>query len=192
MRLFLNTGIRFNDSGGRCRVSESSRLFGALLLGFGLFAGYILFFRPDIHGEVTPLIWLFRVIFPFGFGLAGLAMLGSGIHTEFDRNRGEWRRVETVFFRSTARRGPLTGVRRILLEAREEEACSHGDSHLPYWRWKITVSMDLGDETLPLASWTRRIAGNRPRNEAVVRAQAQVDRLAAFIGCPMAVLSGPD
>ena len=182
-RTLRGSGIRFDEPMGRCRISDDSRLAGALCLGFGLFAGYVLFFRPDIHGEVTPLIWIFRVIFPFGFGLAGLAMLGHRVRTAFDKRRGEWRRTETAFFRSTVRSGPLDGVRRVLLDAREEEATSHGDSGRSYWRWKIMLSMDLGGEVLALTEWSWRIEGNRPKNEAIVEAKDLADRLAGFIGC---------
>lgn len=178
-----DSGIRFDEPAGRCRVSDDHRLLGVISLCGGLVAGYILFFRPDIHGGVTPLIWIFRVIFPFVFGLAGLAMLGSRVRTDFDKRRGEWRRTETTFFRSTARSGPLEGVRCVLLNVREEETTSHGDSDKTRWQWKITLSMDLGGEVLPLTSWTRRIEGNRPKNDPIEEAQDLADRLAGFIGC---------
>jgi hypothetical protein len=191
-RALFVSGLRFNEPVGQCRVSEDYRLPGIFSLVMGLFAGYILFFRPDIHGEVTPLIWIFRVLFPFGFGLAGLGMLGYRVITEFDSKRGEWCWTKTAFFRSTTRRGPLGEVRRLVLDAQEEESPGHGDSGSAYWRWKITLSMDIRGEVLPLTSWTKKIEGNRPRNAAVVEARDQAARLAEIIGCAMTDSRGQD
>ena len=184
-RTLKKTGVSFSEEAGVCRISESSIVPGALSFGFALFAGYILYFRPDIHGEVTPLIWLFRFIFPVGFGLAGLLMLGSGTRTEFRAADGTFTRFERKLFFVRRRDGKFTEVRSVTLEVLEESASGHGDSDSVHRRWRNELAMVTEEGRLRLGSWTWRIEAKRPVNEAAVEARDIAQRLARMIGCPL-------
>ena len=172
----------------RCTVYDNDYAFGVLFTGLGVFAAYILFFRPDIHKEVNALIWIFRVIFPFGFGLAGLAMLGRSVRTVFDATQGTFVHTRTSLFRWVTRKG----------DARRGDADRAGRTARGWgrrgWRpsrdrmqWRLTLSMDLGGELVPLRKWSRTIEGNRPQNEAVVKAKEEAERVARLIGRPLAL-----
>ena len=183
----LGGGIQFDERARRCTVCDNDRAFGALFAGFGIFAGYILFLRPDIYKEVNALIWIFRVIFPFGFGLAGLAMLGRGVRTVFDATQGTFVHARTSLFRTVTRKGGLGEVTRIVLDARHEVTSAPGDETRNRMRWRLTLSMDLGGELVPLREWSRTIEGNRPQNEAVVKAKGEAERMARLIDRPLAL-----
>ncbi|MFA6316997.1 MAG: hypothetical protein WC943_06225 [Elusimicrobiota bacterium] len=183
-RTLGGAGIGFQPDGRRCVVTDEEWIGGAVFLGVGLFSSYILFFRPDIHGSVTPLIWLFRVIFPFGFGFAGLAMLGSWTRTEFDAGLGRFRRTGVRFFKPSVLEGHLSVVKRLVLKA-WQETDSDSDSGNQYQVWKFKLSMDLGIKTFLLSRWSWRPEGRQPQNDAVVEAKEEAGRLASLIGCPL-------
>jgi len=183
----LSGGVRFDDRARRCTVYDNDYAFGSLFTGLGIFAAYILFFRPDIHKGVNALIWIFRVIFPFGFGLAGLAMLGHSVRTMFDATRGTFVHTRTSLFRGVTRKGDLGEVTRIVLDARQEAGAARIETNQDRMQWRLTLSMDLGGELVPLREWSHTIEGNRPQNEAVVKAQEEAERVARLIGRPLAL-----
>jgi hypothetical protein len=182
--VFLWGGFRFDDRARRCTVHDNDRAFGVLFLCGGLFAAYILFCRPDIYKEVNALIWLFRVIFPVGFALVGLYLLSRCVRTEFDAVKGTFVYKKMSLFKTVTREGRLGEVARIVLVARLEAGSQPEAAERLRWKWCLTLSMDLAGELVPLRSWERKIAGNRPANEVVVEAQGQAERLARFIERP--------
>jgi len=184
-RAYLAGGIRFDDWTRRCIIDDNAYAFGTLFTGFGIFSVYILFFRPDIHKEVNALIWIFRVIFPFGFGLAGLALLGQSKHTVFDARRRIFIHVRRSLFKTVIRKGRLDEVTRIVLDARQETGMSRGDTGRDRMQWRLTLSMDLAGELIPLREWRRTIEGNRAQNEAVVKAQEEAERMVHLIDRPL-------
>ena len=187
IRVHLAGGISFGERARRCTIYENSRAFGALFTAFGAFAAYILFFRPDIHKEVNALIWIFRVVFPFGFGLAGLAMLGRSVRTAFDASRGTFVQTKTSLFVPRTRKGRIGEVKGIVLDARQEEAAARMESNRGRMRWRLTLSMDLGGNLVPLRRWSHTIDGNRPQNEGVVKAQEEAKRVARIVGRPLSL-----
>jgi hypothetical protein len=188
MRVWLSGGIWFDDHSQRCTVYDNSHLFGGLSLVVGAFAAYILFFRPDIYKEVNAIIWIFRVIFPFGFGLAGLAMLSCSGRAMFDAKMGTFFCKRTYLFRSVTQRGCLREMTQIVLNARhqgpEEHPGPEGGRYYMYWYLKL--SMELGGERVLLRKWRCRIQGRRSQNVALVEAQAEAKRLALLINRPLA------
>lgn len=188
LRVYLAGGIRFNDRARRCTVYENDYAFGCLFTGLGIFAAYILFFRPDIHKEVNALIWIFRVIFPLGFGLGGLAMLGHGVRTVFDATRGTFVHARTSLFRTVIRKGGLGEVKQIVLDARQEAGVARIEADQDRMRWRLTLSMDIGGKLVPLRKWSSKIEGNRPQDEAVVKAREEAERVARLIGRPFALV----
>lgn len=167
----LTGGVRFDDQFRRCTVYDTNRAFGLLALGLGVFSAYILYFRPDIYKEANALVWMFRVIFPFGFGLAGLAMLGRSVRTVFDATRGTFVHSRTSLFRSVTRKGRFGEVTQIVLDARYEMGAGRMESDQGRMQWRLTLSMDLGGKQVPLRVWTHHLGGNRPPNEPVVKAK---------------------
>lgn len=174
----LTGGIRFDAQARRCTVYDSNRALGGLFFGFGLFAVYILFFRPDIYKEVNVIIWIFRVVFPVGFGLGGLAMLVGGVRTVFDAAHGTFIYTKTSIFNTVTREGRLGEVTRIVLNARPEVGSAPGDSGQDRIWLRLALSMDLGGELVLLREW--RI---RPHDKALAEATVEAERLARFIGC---------
>lgn len=182
-------GILFDESALRCAIYDNNYAFGSLFVVMGVFAAYILYFRPDIHKEVNALIWLFRVIFPFGFGLAGLFMLGRSAHTVFNTMHGTFVHTRRTLFIPATRRGMIGDVTRIVLDAQIEGPVERPGGETGRYRhvWHLTLSMNLGEELITLRKWDHTIEGNRPPNEAVDRAKGEAERLAGLIGRPLAL-----
>ncbi len=186
IRVLLNGGIWVDDHALRCTVYDNSYAFGGLALAFGVFAAYILYFRPDIYKEVNPVIWIFRVMFPFGFGLAGLAMLGRSVRTVFDVKHGTFVCKKSSFFISVTRRGCIRDMTQLVLNAqcRGPEDASGSEQGRYYVYWYFNLSMDIDGELVPLRKWRSRIE-NRPQDETLDRAKAEAERLALFIDRPL-------
>ncbi len=180
-------GFRFDESALRCTIYDNNYAFGALFAVMGVFAAYILYFRPDIHKEVNALIWLFRVIFPFGFGLAGLFMLSRSARIVFNVMNGTFVHTRRTLFIPATRSGMIGDVTRIVLDARIEGPVERPGPESGRYRmvWHLTLSMNIGEELITLRKWDHTIEGTRPPNEAVDKAKVEAQRLAGLIGRPL-------
>lgn len=189
IRVRLSGGIRFDNRALQCTVYDNNYAFGGLFISVGVFAAYILFFRPDIYKEVSAIIWIFRVIFPFGFGLAGLLMLGCGVRTVFDVKLGTFVYTKISLFTWITRKGLLREVTQIVLDASFEgpEERPGDESGRYYMFWRLKLSMEIGGELVSLREWKRKAEGNRPQNEALDEAKKEAERLAFLICCPFAL-----
>ena len=187
LRVRFVGGIWLDDRTRQCTIYDNNHALGFLFTQLGLFAAYVLFLRPDIYKEVNALIWIFRVIFPFGFGLAGLAMLVNGIQTIFDVKRGTFMYATRSLFRlATLRNGGLCEVTRIVLDA-SCETSSTREAGQDRMLWCFTLSMDICGEKMTLREWRCAIAGTHPHDEAVVAAKSEAERVARFIDRPLAL-----
>ena len=182
------TSIAFDDTRGCAQVTESWRVPGLVCLAIAAFSAYLLFLRPDIAGETTPLIWIFRVIFPFGFGWLGLGMVSRNAVTRFDAARGSFDCVKSEWFSTTRREGSFREIRRVTLDALFDVRARRPDQHGTRTNWKLTLALDLADGPLELATWRRVIAPLRPQNEAVVQARDASEKLAHRVGRPFVFL----
>ena len=186
-RTMGSSGVQFDDSTGRCTVRAGHALPGAVSVAAGIAAGYLLFFRPDITGPVTPVILVLRTVFPFGFGLLGLAMLGSRTRIEFDRDSASFSQVDRVAFTVRRRRASFGEITAVQVDA-TYDVVTKPDSGGRGWQWNLTLAAVVGGEPVTVAVWTWRIPPDGRPEEAVDDARALGGRLADLVGCPFEFL----